>query len=148
MHLIDATNTMSRVTVCPNYMDWYVYNVMGDITEWNMNVGIDTWGNCDSEQATVQKYMMRVKDAWKIVMVGVQDEMSLMLKDFAEDSAVMPQKNSMIVMVLQHSGRCGSWDRSRLDRGKNCRCYCITSFLCVSFAISVPPGSVTHTRGQ
>jgi len=41
-------------------------------------------------------------------MVGVQDERSLMLKDFAEDSAVMPQKNSMIVMVLQHSGRCGT----------------------------------------
>jgi hypothetical protein len=92
-------------------MDWYVYNVMGDIAEWNMDVGIDTWGNCDSEQATVQKYMMRVKDAWKIVMVGVQDERSLMLKGFAEDSAVMPQKNSMIVMMLQHPGRCGAGPR-------------------------------------
>jgi hypothetical protein len=41
------------------------------------------------------------------VIVGVQDERSLMLKNLAEDSAVMSQKNSMIVMMLQHPGAVG-----------------------------------------
>jgi len=30
-----------------------------------------------------------------------------MLKDLAEDSAVIPQKNSMIVMMLQHPSAVG-----------------------------------------
>jgi hypothetical protein len=80
-------------------------------------------------------------------MVGVQDERSLMLKDFAEDSAVMPQKNLMIVMMLQHPVRCGT-DEGWTEVKTATAIVLLRSCACHLQYLQVPPGSTTYTRGQ